>query len=944
MKLFLPFLLFCFTVNSMYAAAPPPINDDPCSAVLLPVNLSCSFSSGTNIGATATSGVSNPSCNGNYDGGDVWFKVIVPSNGILKVTTQATASITDGAMAFYSGSCNSLTEIFCDRNSAPGSGSMPEITATGLTPNDTIWIRFWESNNNDFGSFNICATTLASPANDEPCNAILLNADSACNTVTGSNVNATPSNVPDPGCAIYLGGDVWYKAVVPPNGYLNFNTFPGEVTNGGMSLYHGRCDSLVLIACDDDAGIGGMPEMSFLSLTPGDTIWIRFWDRSNNNFGTFNICVTSQTISVPPSCSINAPAGNTCATATPICNLDGYCGNTSASYTADYWPELNTAFNDCLGGASIQNNSFLKFVASATSATFNVWVTSTTEGVGIQMFFFESNNCSGNVVCHGGYDNLFPGPSHLITANNLTIGNTYYLMIDGVGGDVCDYVIGAVSGLSSLVVSTSAATVCNGQQVNLNASGISGAGTTYTWTWNDANNIPHSFVGGTLSDTPRATTTYTVAASGVGICEQTKTVTVQVNPLPEVSITGNNEPVCFGSDVEFYVTGTPNATMTYNINGNGSNSMVINNSGIDTIIVNNSDITQNLQITGITNGFCPISTNLTSFVTTDTVNASIISNNGPICSGTNAVFTITASEGSIVTYNLNGGANQTISVVNSNQTISVTGATANQTLNLVSVTAGSCTQQLDGHATVMVNPIITPTFTQWGPYCKNDILVQVILPEISIEGITGTWNPAMVSSSNEGTIIHTFTPTTGQCASPTTMNVIVNPIPQNISAGPSFTIGAGNSIQLQGTGTGGTITWNPSVGLSASSILNPIASPVVTTTYTLTVENDFGCKATDSMIVYVNSNCLDPMKVFTPNNDGIYEKWITHSTNCIKKVEASVYNRYGSLVFHSSDYQNDWNGMYNGKPLPDATYYYVLQIIDNNNKRFTRKGSVTILR
>ena len=937
-------MLMSFFMSYVNAAAPPPTNDDPCNAILLTVNSSCTFVSGTNIGATATIGVSNPSCNGNYNGGDVWFKAVVPSNGILQVTTQATATITDGAMAFYSGTCNSLTEIFCDRNSAPGTGSMPEISATGLTPNDTIWIRFWESNNNDLGNFDICATSLVSPQNDDPCNAILLSIDSTCNAVTGSNVNATASNVPDPGCATYLGGDVWYKAVVPPNGYLNFNTLPGTVTNGGMALYHGRCDSLVLIACDDDDGIGGMPEMAFLSLTPGDTIWIRFWDKSNNNFGTFDICVTSQSITTPPSCSINAPAGNTCATATPICNLDGYCGNTSASYTADYWTELNTTFNTCLGGASIQNNSFLKFVASANTATFNVWVTSSTDGVGIQMFFFEASNCSGNVVCHGGYDNLFPGPSHLITASNLTIGNTYYLMIDGVGGDVCDYVIGALSGLSALVVLPSSSSICLGESVNLSANGVSGTGTTYTWSWNDAQNVPHTYTNAVLTDTPSITTTYTVTSSGVGICEQTKNITIEVKPVPDVIITGNNAPVCFGSDVKFYLSGTPGAVVSYTINGSLNNTLTINNNGLDTIVVNNSSVTQQLLIQSVSKSNCSKNLNLSSTVISDTVNAHIIGNNGPICAGENAVFTLSGTPGAVLTYHINSAADTTLVLTGSDQNIILSTVNTDQTLHLVSVAAGVCTTILSDQSTVNVNPLITPTFTQWGPYCKDDILIQVMLPTTSLEGIEGVWNPGMVSTNAAGSFQYIFTPNVGQCAAPASMTVVVNPLPQGVDAGPSFTINSGNSIQLQGSGTGGDITWSPAIGLSNSSILTPIASPTETTSYILLIETDFGCKATDSTTVFVNDYCPEPMKVFTPNHDGMYEKWITHSTSCIKLVKASVYNRYGSLVFHSDDYQNNWDGTYNGKPLPDATYYFVLQMQNINNKKYTRKGSVTIIR
>ena len=572
------FFLLSLIFSSNIFSAPPPSNDNPCNAILLPVNLSCTFISGTNVGATATSGVTNPSCNGNYNGGDVWFKAVVPSNGILKVTTQATSTISDGAMAFYSGNCTSLTEILCDRNSAPGSGSMPEITATGLTPNDTIWIRFWESNNNDFGSFDICATTIASPLNDNSCKAIFLQVENLCNFVTGTNVNATASNVPDPGCGNYAGGDVWYKTVVPANGYLNFNTQASGVTNAAMAIYKGTCNALTLLACDENDGTGNMPEVSLLSLTPNDTIWIRIWEEGNNTFGTFGVCVTSQNIVVPPSCSSNAAAGNTCATATTICNLDGYCGNTSSSYTADYWSELNSTFQSCVNGI-INNDSYLKFTAGSTSASFNIWVTSSSGGDGIQMMFFEANNCAGTVICHGGYDNLLPSiQPHLVNATSLIPGRTYYLMIDGVHGDECNYVIKATAGLSTLYASSNAA-ICKGENITLSAGGIPGVDSIYHWTWMDENGNSQLSVGSVLHDTPVINTVYTVTAYGIGICPQTKTVQVIVKPIPHAIILppDTNQLSCSITNIQLNATG--GVAYTWNngnqIIGNDSFSIVI---------------------------------------------------------------------------------------------------------------------------------------------------------------------------------------------------------------------------------------------------------------------------------------------------------------------------------------------------------------------------------
>jgi len=61
-------------------------------------------------------------------------------------------------------------------------------------------------------------------------------------------------------------------------------------------------------------------------------------------------------------------------------------------------------------------------------------------------------------------------------------------------------------------------------------------------------------------------------------------------------------------------------------------------------------------------------------------------------------------------------------------------------------------------------------------------------------------------------------------------------------------------------------------------------------------------------------------------------------------VDVNVYNRYGSLVFSKKNYENEWNGTYRSKPLPDGTYYYVVNAIGINGSVQNLKGNLTILR
>jgi hypothetical protein len=126
-------------------------NDEACSATPLSVNTTCLSTTDNNTGAT-TSAVADPGCGG-YAGKDLWYSVIVPTNGWLIFETAA-GTMTDGAMAIYSGTCTSPTLIECNDNSGPG--SMPEIERQDLTPGSTVLIRVWENGGNFAGTFNIC--------------------------------------------------------------------------------------------------------------------------------------------------------------------------------------------------------------------------------------------------------------------------------------------------------------------------------------------------------------------------------------------------------------------------------------------------------------------------------------------------------------------------------------------------------------------------------------------------------------------------------------------------------------------------------------------------------------------------------------------------------------------------------------------------------------------
>jgi subtilisin-like proprotein convertase family protein len=236
------------------------------------------------------------------------------------------------------------------------------------------------------------------PANDDCAGAIPLTVGSTCNFTQYSNANATASAVANPGCASYSGGDVWFSAVVPLSGSLIFDSNTGIVTDGGMALYSGTCGALTLLACDDDGSANGlMPSLSQTGLTPGSTVYIRFWEYGNNNNGTFSLCARSF--------SCNAVNNANCANADPFCTgvSYDYCNTTNVPSIGQGTFPPGTGYNAAYGclGSSPNPAFYYTNVSSSGPIDFNI-SQSTNTGVPIDVDFImwgpfasQAAMCSG---------------------------------------------------------------------------------------------------------------------------------------------------------------------------------------------------------------------------------------------------------------------------------------------------------------------------------------------------------------------------------------------------------------------------------------------------------------------------------------------------------------------------------------------------------------------
>jgi len=148
-----------------------------------------------------------------------------------------------------------------------------------------------------------------------------------------------------------------------------------------------------------------------------------------------------------------------------------------------------------------------------------------------------------------------------------------------------------------------------------------------------------------------------------------------------------------------------------------------------------------------------------------------------------------------------------------------------------------------------------------------------------------------------------------------------------------------------------TYAWSPSETLSCSDCKDPVVLPLETTTYTVTVTDDYGCISTAEITIEV-----DPKRriwvpnAFTPNADGINDNVTVFGDNSVDNILAfRVYDRWGALVFEASGIEANnlrlgWDGRFKGKLMNPAVFVYYTEVlfIDGSTKELS--GDISIIK
>jgi hypothetical protein len=243
---------------------------------------------------------------------------------------------------------------------------------------------------------------------------------------------------------------------------------------------------------------------------------------------------------------------------------------------------------------------------------------------------------------------------------------------------------------------------------------------------------------------------------------------------------------------------------------------------------------------------------------------------------------------------------------------------------------------------ITVNQKTIPTFNPVAAICSGDALTT--LPTTSLNGITGTWSPAL---NNTATTNYTFTPTAGQCTLYATLEIIVKPAPI-VYAGRDTTVFINQAITLNAVDVNQTgftsYLWSPADGLNNPFIQNPVASISNDIIYSVKATTINGCEATDDIRIRIDRTA----EIYVPTafSPGGNSNPVLHAIPIgIKEFRYfAIYNRYGQEVFKTSNPAIGWDGKFKGQPQNSAGFVWIAEGIDYRNRVITRKGNVVLIR
>jgi len=181
--------------------------------------------------------------------------------------------------------------------------------------------------------------------------------------------------------------------------------------------------------------------------------------------------------------------------------------------------------------------------------------------------------------------------------------------------------------------------------------------------------------------------------------------------------------------------------------------------------------------------------------------------------------------------------------------------------------------------------------------------------------------------------------------------VRISPLPK-VDAGADQQLISGASVTLNAQVSGAVRwLWTPADYISCTACINPVSTPLTSTTYTITAYNADGCSQKDEVVVSLlcKNNLVYIPNAFSPNDDGRNDRFVIKGSG-IKSIRSIIiFSRWGKKMFERrniniNDRGNSWDGRVNGEPMPPGAYVYQIQTECEGGDIFNYSGTLMLVR
>lgn len=489
--------------------------------------------------------------------------------------------------------------------------------------------------------------------------------------------------------------------------------------------------------------------------------------------------------------------------------------------------------------------------------------------------------------------------------------------------------------------------ICYGGNYALQATGA-GAGGTYTWS--PAAGLSCTACASTVA-TPTITTTYIVTGTSAHGCVDTASITIRVDSmLAHIQVTGH-DTICAGMCDTLIASGFTGSLFSW-APADGLSCTVC-----DTVLAC-SNVTHTYFATAIDSVGCSRTLPFTVTVMPLPL-VKVDPNPAIVCRGSST--TLTASGAGTGAHYL-WFPHAMLSCYDCASTV------ASDTMNLVyrvtGVSAFGCQDSIFVPVSVLDN---TKFWASNDTFICKDQSVNLGVYSISNDGSRSDfhWYPEQTIDSPYNQFVVATPPVTttysvvitpNKCFSDTAfVTVAVEDYPQIVIT-PSTSVIAGTVVNLNASISNGvaiaSYAWSPAEFLSCTECYHTTATPTVTTTYTFTATSNYGCSSSATTTVSLrcdNSQVFVP-NTFTPNGDGVNDRFFVSGKGLQSILLFSVYNRWGELMFQQTNIQpNDpaygWDGTYQGMVLPPDVFIYVVEAVcELGGEPYKFTGDISIVR